>query len=1837
MPFLSEAAPVTPTLPASLSEYSVPPAPTIYEAHEAGPLVSEVRRALCSFSQHGSGAKECYVYNQDGSSNLASEECLLRIDEPGTAPEIQYTPDSEDAHIFLKITGLDPFVKIAYTTSHYVGYNSDFHNSRTLAADNQSCKLQQEWNKKQLMAIILFENDYSTIAFNKEISDIHEFETRAPGPLSRIETLAATLLEQAEVPYVPYSPDRVCCLLGMAAIVVERLLHMSPPRWEKFAMPCTVKTGRLEMLPLPQAFFVHHFGGDISLDQLDEALRCMRLYSREGAANSYQVCTEEFKGRFRTWLTLNNGRRVASLVDPPLFLLTLRLMLLTEEIFRAFGVQDKAEWNRWSIALGAALKIEHIVIFIKEMMHKLSLQYPAPSVLVATPLELVFISMTEGELKDHPFICKASMNNSRPIGDMFAALKTQGLTVRSFHNDAAIGTKAPWDELFSLSQEASRFVFVHRYEVKCEHFILVNTLEPDENLNVAIRFALRFASEHATVTTPCEDQQCWCSPFMTDRTRLKERALLCIGRQILRNWAVFFPKVDRPPQYDVAEGKAIPPPPKKAPPLTPVPIVPTPANAPIPHLWYDDLMVGMETEEDKMAGNLSLYRTSVSKGTPHEVGRSSPLIPDDMTDLEAMLIIPTNSRQEKRVIQNTVTQDNFCVLLDLANLILPPSCTSAAGLPLSSIELLNYVRAITRGKVYGYIYGTLELCVLAKKVESHLDLAAPITTSASKVPTSANVTYNSVVVAMRAQLEMMNSHSQGKQVQVLHITSSLKHLFDFIEAQMGEFGRQLYWDLVCEQGQNASISIYDLRQMRAFRIPKSISPLPVMLTCQDVILLWRLMALRRAWYRTRAGVLSMILLASTLSCQSSILEDAIATGVVYTPDFAATMDSDKLLGNVQGVRAYTDCPSPSDFPALNRWSDKSGWNVLGFFVVHPATNMALIKESLRTLLVHLYADIHVADTDCFVLTVELSICNRPMLMIRLPNPSIAATLFSCVILAPFWLVPYYGSQQTYQFERMRIARPTPETPPPAATTVLNPMDRKGDFLLPDVYHATGILPIITGPFKLKNSAVASVLYNGNTVWAPAIKISPLFGLERAAIWTMTGWAPLILSEEMWKTLRTVDSQVSGLPRPPVAYDWHKYHCKSFLVSPQDGPLQEAAVKLSPLVQTSDAATKWFKNRGLAESGFKLVTHWGAFHEVPIKYLITEGTLDSSRTLCWERLAGKEHPRPYYDSAHKGFEWLDANKRMVETSQHNALGPFMQTLDWFQAFKVAMSWEARRRNEEAGVPVVEVRNILSLIKSYPTHCEKWWQFSETHARLPTVEDASTTDWAIEGGTGDPVPITLWVRNTGMGFPLIVSSQAFRLLQDKFQVMAVFMTEPDAFCSGLLHQVATLAFPNIHRDDIRLWTTTEGLSKVNESLQVEFPYKRYMTDGCTCDDSTYAYKQGKGPGLHGPRSLMFFSDHRFLADTCAIVGPQGYASFSEFTTFHEGAKQDEEEMVACKGPFFVHDACTQGRQRRARTLFLYPPTKDPPLHPTQPFATPAGWEWPMPEAISLFYNKRSQLRQEITASGVAPASLRTWIVEVGIPCFFGKETWEGKGFDRLNTFEQWSVLSHQAAKDGVVHTAGLEFELDLFGVPEDFKRFYTNYDPDGGCVPCLTPGRCGVTEAHCWKCCSKLSKMGKAWDIPSHAQLMIRHLRIWHASVAVGQHTLVGHGLPIHICGVDCPYKRYSSTKFDAIFHASYGVRTAAQAQRDRQAWDRAPAAIPVPPATTGTSGGEWYNYAGANYGAQEPERWETDLYDRADPAAYPWRISAAANADAANAENTPVSPWTTSPGGAGSRS
>ncbi|CAE8707682.1 unnamed protein product [Polarella glacialis] len=160
---------------------------------------------------------------------------------------------------------------------------------------------------------------------------------------------------------------------------------------------------------------------------------------------------------------------------------------------------------------------------------------------------------------------------------------------------------------------------------------------------------------------------------------------------------------------------------------------------------------------------------------------------------------------------------------------------------------------------------------------------------------------------------------------------------------------------------------------------------------------------------------------------------------------------------------------------------------------------------------------------------------------------------------------------------------------------------------------------------------------------------------------------------------------------------------------------------------------------------------------------------------------------------------------------------------------------------------------------------------------------------------------------------------------------------------------------------------------------------------------------------------------------------------------------------------------------------------------------------------------------------------------------------------------SLASLPTSKGGCTFAADVDFELNLFGVPIDFRKVYLDHDPELRGSPCLNPGLCGNGRAHCRKCSAKLIRISQSWDVPSHVQIMVRHVRMWHASACHGQDNLIGHGLPIRPCGVDCPFKRYTSKKFDAEYlqtrdvqqphHSNWASNYASGQQEPAQRWEK----------------------------------------------------------------------------------
>ncbi|CAE8604207.1 unnamed protein product [Polarella glacialis] len=781
------------------------------------------------------------------------------------------------------------------------------------------------------------------------------------------------------------------------------------------------------------------------------------------------------------------------------------------------------------------------------------------------------------------------------------------------------------------------------------------------------------------------------------------------------------------------------------------------------------------------------------------------------------------------------------------------------------------------------------------------------------------------------------------------------------------------------------------------------------------------------------------------------------------------MDIDKVLGDLPLV-PMAACPRIRDFPVLIRWVNASHWNLLGFLSVHPCTNLNLVKGSFVSLMDRLYSNMRVSDVNCWVQVAEVNYTlekgSRSLLIFRFPTEAIAQVLFECPLLASFWLTPFYGSQKDHGFETVNIGRPLPDAPRPSIFPAECQMTDATPFLPKGFHTATGLRLVAPALLREKTAAFASVRVSGIEVWALAIRMAKgPFRVDRAAIWTEEGWAPLILNDEMWKSLRTIDSQIGGLPYPHVGFPWTKYENKSFLIYPWDGLVTQDELATGASHAAGVISARWYTNEDYATGGFRDVLHWDNLISCP---LVSLGKCNPSRevnALAWHLFPGRSFPKNYDDDDRKGFEWLDANKRMLYNLGHYALSDYMPKLDWFSAFKVAVNVECRKRRKLAGHGVLKVR-------------------------LP-VADTSDTNMPIDGNGA--VPISVWIRNAGIGFSIISLSIAHRELQELFDVRAVIICEEDEWCRSLLQLVAPVAFPSA------------------ASILKRAGARAYTETGAILSSKT-----------------------RFLVESCNMLGAQGYATFSDYASFHGRGLQDSEEMRACKGPFFQTCPSTQGGQRRPTNIFLYPGVHAGPIHPTEEFGAPKGWEWPTNEAKEHLSKNSVLSLEELTHGSIYPVALRPWIIEVGIPCYFGKTTNVGRNFNNFSHYEQWSVLSHLENKKEHTIAADLGYELALFGVPPAFRKIYLEYDPDGIGAGCLNTSLCGNGRPHCWKCVAKLVRVARSGDVLSHSRTMARHLRMWHGSVCYGQNTLIGHVLPIHICGQDCPYQQYVSCKFDTKY-------------------------------------------------------------------------------------------------------
>ena len=150
----------------------------------------------------------------------------------------------------------------------------------------------------------------------------------------------------------------------------------------------------------------------------------------------------------------------------------------------------------------------------------------------------------------------------------------------SFYNAETINENACWTDLLELPSGGRNYEFRFRYEASVGLHVLTSSYEPD-NTAVPLRMTFRFGSDDLAASTPCNNLECWCHPFLTDRKHLQGRSLLCLGRQLLARWEKFFPDTPKVPQRMVSQGSPVAPPPKRAP-TSKAPPAPVPAPHRLP-------------------------------------------------------------------------------------------------------------------------------------------------------------------------------------------------------------------------------------------------------------------------------------------------------------------------------------------------------------------------------------------------------------------------------------------------------------------------------------------------------------------------------------------------------------------------------------------------------------------------------------------------------------------------------------------------------------------------------------------------------------------------------------------------------------------------------------------------------------------------------------------------------------------------------------------------------------------------------------------------------------------------------------------------------------------------------------------------------------------------------------------------------------------------------------------------------------------------------------------------------------------------------------------------------
>ncbi|CAE8628987.1 unnamed protein product [Polarella glacialis] len=426
---------------------------------------------------------------------------------------------------------MSKFIKIAITENHGLIRGS-------LPQDEHILKLgsdiQRAWTSKKVIADLLFDDDQCCLAINKGIPGIPSFGPDPPGVQVPLADKIHELLPDAVVPYVGDTADKVPALIGLAANICEKVLHLYAPLWENFPCPRMVNIFWSGFLMKPERFFSDCVGTSPKVKGLRPSMSCLEMLNRKEGGLMHQLCDSGFKDFFEAWLL--NGDRVWSSGSStpfvtgrnPTELLAHIILSLTYDEYIKFREAGAHMCTKWAESLDGVKNFATCIAFLEGMESSyLALQF-GPDPRASLPATLRDIIVTTGDrgtvtIDSHPILCCLFKADSCDTYELEHAMSLPGVGFPpGFYNSAAIAESAPdgsfsaWSDLQYLSPTGAKRTLRRRFEVSTESFVLSSLQEPTQS-NVAIRMAAFYGTDGIDVASPCLDPACWRRAFLINR------------------------------------------------------------------------------------------------------------------------------------------------------------------------------------------------------------------------------------------------------------------------------------------------------------------------------------------------------------------------------------------------------------------------------------------------------------------------------------------------------------------------------------------------------------------------------------------------------------------------------------------------------------------------------------------------------------------------------------------------------------------------------------------------------------------------------------------------------------------------------------------------------------------------------------------------------------------------------------------------------------------------------------------------------------------------------------------------------------------------------------------------------------------------------------------------------------------------------------------------------------------------------------------------------------------------------------------------------------------------